>query len=85
MGHHELVHRRRVTTFVCDPGVVYLVRPFPIDHQQLVRLERRICEAHHRLEQVPKAVLDVLAVVRAVGDEADADDVQTVYLVHHRD
>lgn len=48
-------------------------------------LERCVRAAQHGLAEVPQAVLDVVHVSRAVRDDADADDVQTVQLVHHRD
>ncbi len=59
--------------------------PPPIAHPRLVRLERRVRMAEHRLAQVPQAVLDVVRRPGAVRHEGDADGVQAVQLVHHRD
>ena len=75
MPKHELLHRRGVPTFVRDPIVVYLVRPLPIHHHSLVYLERGVGEAHNRLQQIPKAVLDMLLPACAIFEIPDADDV----------
>lgn len=77
-------HRPVPTPMHCaDPARRML--PPPIAHPRLVRLERRVRMAKYRLAQVPQAVLDVMCRPGAIRDERDADDVQAVQLVHHRD
>lgn len=48
-------------------------------------LERRVRKAEDLLAHVAKAVSDVVRVLLGAGSERNAEDVETVHLVRHRD
>ena len=79
-------HRRPVLAPVHAPNARRAVAPVAEVHPREVDLERRVRVAEDHLAHVAQAVLDVVrGLGRAVRREADAERVQAVHLVHHRD
>lgn len=67
------------------PYPIRRMLPLSLDHPGMVDLERRVCMAEHHLAHVAQTMLNVVRKARAVRRKADAEDVETVQLVHERE
>lgn len=85
MRRHVPPERRPIPTLVHHARPARAVHPPAPDALRLHLLERAVRAAEHGLAEVAQAVLDVVRERGAADLHADADDVETVQLVHHRE